>query len=70
MTLAVEKNAEAIIEKAEKVYRVAAGIHVKEAFIDTAKINQAQADHIRQIVREEIHQFVNRESRCGGLFSK
>ncbi|CDH32994.1 hypothetical protein [Xenorhabdus bovienii] len=70
MTLAVEKNAEAIMENAEMIYQVTAGIHVKEAFIDTAKINQAQADHIRQIVREEIRQFVTRESGRGGLFSK
>ncbi|MCP9269831.1 hypothetical protein M5U04_17535 [Xenorhabdus sp. XENO-1] len=36
--------------------------------VQTAEI--INDDHIRQIVREEIRQFVNRESRCGGLFSK
>ncbi|MCG3464146.1 hypothetical protein L7G72_20565 [Xenorhabdus bovienii] len=36
--------------------------------VQTAEI--INDDRIRQIVREEIRQFVNRESRCGGLFSK
>ncbi|MDE9480039.1 hypothetical protein [Xenorhabdus bovienii] len=36
--------------------------------VQTAEI--INDDHIRQIVREELRQFVNRESRCGGLFSK
>ncbi|MDE9557846.1 hypothetical protein KKJ06_21205 [Xenorhabdus bovienii] len=69
MTLAVEKNAEAIMENAEKVYRVAAGIHIKEAVISQAVIKDND-DHLRQIVREEIRQFVTRESERGGLFSK
>ncbi|MGJ0580555.1 hypothetical protein ACR71G_21500 [Xenorhabdus bovienii] len=70
MTLSVEKSAEAIMENAEKIYQVTAGIHVKEAVIDAKAIRASHDDHIRQIVREEIRQFVNRESRCGGLFSR
>ncbi|MDE9466395.1 hypothetical protein [Xenorhabdus bovienii] len=69
MTLAVEKSAEAIMENAEMIYQVAAGIHMKEAGIPQAVIKDND-DHIRQIVREEIRQFVTRESERGGLFSK
>ncbi|MEQ1964390.1 hypothetical protein ABLB69_14715 [Xenorhabdus khoisanae] len=35
--------------------------------VQTAEI--INDDHIRQIVREEIHQFVAHESKRGGLFS-
>ncbi|MCG3463943.1 hypothetical protein L7G72_19435 [Xenorhabdus bovienii] len=38
--------------------------------VDAKAIRASHDDHIRQIVREEIRQFVNRESRCGGLFSR
>ncbi|PHM22224.1 hypothetical protein [Xenorhabdus ehlersii] len=71
MTLAVEKSAEAIIENAEKIYKVAAGVHVKEAVINAAKISSIpDDDHIRRIVREEMRQFVTRELMPGGLLSK
>ncbi|WP_274728216.1 hypothetical protein [Xenorhabdus bovienii] len=42
---------------------------MKEAVISQAVIKDND-DHIRQIVREEIRQFVTRESERGGLFSK
>ncbi|MDC9591079.1 hypothetical protein PSI23_17745 [Xenorhabdus sp. XENO-10] len=55
MELAVEKSAEAMVENAEMIYQVAAGIHEKEAIINAAKIIKAHDDdHIRQIVREEL----------------
>ncbi|MCG3471989.1 hypothetical protein L7750_16850 [Xenorhabdus bovienii] len=53
---------------------LAGKVFVKEASISQAVIKEAvikgNDNHIRQIVREEIRQFVNRESRCGGLFSR
>ncbi|PHM45205.1 hypothetical protein [Xenorhabdus miraniensis] len=55
MTLAVERNANTIIENAEEIYRVAAGVHVKEAVIDSISSSKVPSDdHLRQIVREEI----------------
>ncbi|WP_155271396.1 hypothetical protein [Xenorhabdus bovienii] len=53
-----------------KAFDVAGNVYVKEAGIDAKAIRASHDDHIRQIVREEIRQFVNRESRCGGLFSR
>ncbi|AOM42618.1 hypothetical protein [Xenorhabdus hominickii] len=53
-----------------KVRAVIKPLDLKSAGIDSAKITKAShGDHLRQLVREEIRQFVNRESRCGGLFS-
>ncbi|MDE9456194.1 hypothetical protein KKJ05_21230, partial [Xenorhabdus bovienii] len=48
-------------ERTEKAYLMSAGI---------SYANKDNDDHIRQIVREEIRQFVTRESERGGLFSK
>ncbi|WP_232370379.1 hypothetical protein [Xenorhabdus lircayensis] len=47
-----------------KVFNVAAGVTYINSplIIDSVKINKAQADHIRQIVREEMRRFVQRES--------
>ncbi|MDC9605630.1 hypothetical protein [Xenorhabdus griffiniae] len=53
----------------EKLVGFAGKIFVKSA-TDPAKINQAHDNHLRQIVREEIRQFVVRESERGGLFSR
>ncbi|MBD1229527.1 hypothetical protein [Xenorhabdus griffiniae] len=53
-----------------KVFHAASGPYIKSATIDSAKINQARDEHLRQIVREEIRQFVTRESERGGLFSR
>ncbi|CDM89676.1 hypothetical protein [Xenorhabdus bovienii] len=53
---------------------LAGKVFVKEASISQAVIKEAvikgNDNHIRQIVREEIRQFVTRESGRGGLFSK
>ncbi|MCG3463111.1 hypothetical protein L7G72_14915 [Xenorhabdus bovienii] len=53
---------------------LAGKVFVKEASISQAIIKEAvikgNDNHIRQIVREEIRQFVNREGGRGGLFSK
>ncbi|MDE9447838.1 hypothetical protein KKJ04_20400 [Xenorhabdus bovienii] len=59
MTLAVDTGAKAGI--AADSFKVFGPVQTAEIIND---------DHIRQIVREELRQFVNRESRCGGLFSK
>ncbi|CDH35088.1 hypothetical protein [Xenorhabdus bovienii] len=48
-------------ERTEKAYLMSAGI---------SYANKDNDDHIRQIVSEEIRQFVTRESERGGLFSK
>ncbi|MBD2797722.1 hypothetical protein ID856_14430 [Xenorhabdus sp. 18] len=40
---------------------------------DSAKISETKTindDHIRHLIREELQQFVNRESQRGGLFSR
>ncbi|WP_340617538.1 hypothetical protein [Xenorhabdus entomophaga] len=72
LELAVDINANAIINEIEKAYRGTA----KQARLSSAVINSAKIpsipddDHIRQIIREEIRQFVNRELRQGGLFSR
>ncbi|MEQ1965186.1 hypothetical protein ABLB69_18985 [Xenorhabdus khoisanae] len=71
LELAVDINANVIINEIEKAYRGTA----KQARLSSAVINSAKIpsipddDHIRQIVREEIHQFVAHESKRGGLFS-
>ncbi|MBD1228330.1 hypothetical protein [Xenorhabdus griffiniae] len=71
LKLAVDTNANAIINEAKRAFEVACGVHFNSAVINSAKINNIpDDDHIRQIVREEIRQFVNRELRQGGLFSK
>ncbi|MGJ0636995.1 hypothetical protein [Xenorhabdus bovienii] len=57
----IENNANAIMENAEKIYQVTAGIHVKEAVIDAKGIRASHDGHIRQIVREEIK---NKPVRC------
>ncbi|MGJ0638042.1 hypothetical protein [Xenorhabdus bovienii] len=53
---------------------LAGKVFVKEASISQAVIKEAvikgNDNHLRQIVREEIYQFVIRESGCGGLFSR
>ncbi|MDE9571124.1 hypothetical protein KKJ16_19395, partial [Xenorhabdus bovienii] len=48
-------------ERTEKAYLMSAGI---------SYANKDNDNHLRQIVREELRQFVNRESGRGGLFSK
>ncbi|MGJ0638246.1 hypothetical protein [Xenorhabdus bovienii] len=75
MTLSVDTGAKAgITSDSFKAFDLAGNVFVKEAGIPQAIIKEAiikgNDNHIRQIVREEIRQFVNRESRCGGLFSK
>ncbi|CDG99594.1 hypothetical protein [Xenorhabdus bovienii] len=75
MTLSVDTGTKAgITSDSFKAFDVAGNVYVKEAGIPQAIIKEAiikgNDNHIRQIVREEIRQFVNRESRCGGLFSK
>ncbi|MBD1229497.1 hypothetical protein [Xenorhabdus griffiniae] len=57
-------------QQMEKQFGIAGKIFVKSPTIDSAKINQARDEHLRQIVREEIRQFVVRESERGGLFSR
>ncbi|AOM40012.1 hypothetical protein [Xenorhabdus hominickii] len=78
MTLAVDAGAKVEItadsfkirDSEGKVRAVIKPLDLKSAGIDSAKITKAShGDHLRQLVREEIRQFVNRESRCGGLFS-
>ncbi|BET98108.1 hypothetical protein [Xenorhabdus taiwanensis] len=63
------KDAATIINEMEKQCGFAGKIFIKSASINSAKINQAHDNHIRQIVREELRQFVARESERGGLFS-
>ncbi|CDH23292.1 hypothetical protein [Xenorhabdus bovienii] len=71
MTLSVDTGAKAgITSDSFKAFDVAGNVYVKEAGIDAKAIRASHDDHIRQIVREEIRQFVNRESRGGGLFSR
>ncbi|OKO98139.1 hypothetical protein [Xenorhabdus eapokensis] len=64
MKQAEYKDAATIINEMEKQCGFAGKIFVK-----SAKINQAHDEYIRQIVREELRQFVSRESERGGLFS-
>ncbi|MDE9589153.1 hypothetical protein [Xenorhabdus bovienii] len=52
-----------------KVFDVAGKVYMKGE-VDAKAIKASHDDHIRQIVREEIRQFVTRERRGGGLFSK
>ncbi|MGJ0625547.1 hypothetical protein [Xenorhabdus bovienii] len=62
ITLSVDEGAKAgITSDSFKVF---------EAVIDGKAIREKHDDHIRQIVREEIRQFVTRESGRGGLLSK
>ncbi|MGJ0578550.1 hypothetical protein ACR71G_10730 [Xenorhabdus bovienii] len=71
LELAVDTGAKAgITADGFKAFDLAGNVYVKEAGIDAKAIRASHDDHIRQIVREEIRQFVNRESRGGGLFSK
>ncbi|CDG97202.1 hypothetical protein XBP1_2490025 [Xenorhabdus bovienii str. puntauvense] len=71
MTLSVDTgNKAGITADTFKAFDVAGNVYVKEAVIDAKAIRASHDDHVRQIVREEIRQFVNRESRCGGLFSR
>ncbi|MDC9623657.1 hypothetical protein PSI22_18955 [Xenorhabdus sp. XENO-7] len=71
MTLAVDtgeaKSASAILGEVGKALEGTWTGLISAGISDAKKGNDK---HIRQIVREEIRQFVNRESRCGGLFSK
>ncbi|PHM45888.1 hypothetical protein Xmau_00279 [Xenorhabdus mauleonii] len=70
MKLAADKGAETILDNAEKIYGIAGKIHLKSAIIGSAQTTELiNDDHIRQIVREELRQFVTRESKLGGLFS-
>ncbi|WP_139216969.1 hypothetical protein [Xenorhabdus mauleonii] len=66
---AIDVDASAIIASVEQAYRMAGKIHVKEAVIDSVKITDSD-DHIRQLIREEMRQFVTRELMPGGLLSK
>ncbi|MCG3462746.1 hypothetical protein L7G72_12945 [Xenorhabdus bovienii] len=72
MTLSVDtgeaKRASAILGEVGKAFEGTWNGYLISAGISDAK--KGNDDHIRQIVREEIRQFVNRESRCGGLFSR
>ncbi|CDH34228.1 hypothetical protein [Xenorhabdus bovienii] len=70
ITLAVDTGAKArIAADGFKVFNVAGKVYMKGA-VDAKAIRASHDDHIRQIVREEIRQFVTRESGRGGLFSK
>ncbi|MDE9447252.1 hypothetical protein KKJ04_17035 [Xenorhabdus bovienii] len=70
ITLAVDTGAKAgIAADGFKVFDVAGKVYMKGE-VDAKAIRASHDDHTRQIVREELRQFVNRESRCGGLFSK
>ncbi|MDE9484048.1 hypothetical protein KKI93_22115 [Xenorhabdus bovienii] len=70
MTLAVDTGAKAgITSDSFKVFDVAGKVYMKGE-VDAKAIRASHDDHLRQIVREEIRQFVTRESERGGLFSK
>ncbi|WP_274713753.1 hypothetical protein [Xenorhabdus bovienii] len=70
MTLAVDTGAKAgIAANGFKVFDVAGKVYMKGE-VDAKAIRASHDDHLRQIVREEIRQFVTRESERGGLFSK
>ncbi|MDE9536319.1 hypothetical protein KKI91_16815 [Xenorhabdus bovienii] len=62
------KSAADILDEVGKAFE-----RTKKAYLMSAGISYANKDndnHHRQIVREEIRQFVTRESGRGGLFSK
>ncbi|MDE1487884.1 hypothetical protein KKI90_16345 [Xenorhabdus bovienii] len=72
MTLSADtreaKSAADILDEVGKAFE-----RTKKAYLMSAGISYANKDndnHLRQIVREEIRQFVTRESGRGGLFSK
>ncbi|WP_038199596.1 hypothetical protein, partial [Xenorhabdus bovienii] len=70
ITLAVDTGAKArIAADSFKVFDVTGKVYMKEAVIPQAVIKDND-DHLRQIIREEIRQFVTRERRGGGLFYK
>lgn len=70
MTLSVDTgNKAGITADTFKAFDLAGKVYMKGT-VDAKAIRASHDDHLRQIVREEIRQFVNRESRCGGLFSK
>ncbi|MDE1484581.1 hypothetical protein [Xenorhabdus bovienii] len=70
MKLSVDEGAKArIAADGFKVFDVAGKVYMKGE-VDAKAIRASHDDHIRQIVREELCQFVNRESGRGGLFSK
>ncbi|CDG97346.1 conserved hypothetical protein [Xenorhabdus bovienii str. puntauvense] len=70
MTLSVDTGVKAgITSDSFKAFDLAGKVFMKGT-VDAKAIRASHDDHLRQIVREEIRQFVNRESRCGGLFSK
>ncbi|WP_274724682.1 hypothetical protein [Xenorhabdus bovienii] len=70
MTLAVDTgNKAGITSDSFKAFDVAGKVYMKGE-VDAKAIRASHDDHIRQIVREEIRQFVTRESGRGGLFSK
>ncbi|MDX7989871.1 hypothetical protein [Xenorhabdus littoralis] len=67
----LESQLEHIAELLERI-REQTLVDINSAVIgsaQTAKIT-GNDDHLRQIVRKEIRQFVQRESRRGGLFSR
>ncbi|CDG86902.1 hypothetical protein [Xenorhabdus bovienii] len=70
MTLSVDTGVKAgITSDGFKAFDLAGKVFVKGT-VDAKAIRASHDDHIRQIVREEIRQFVTRESGRGGLFSK
>ncbi|WP_275379312.1 hypothetical protein [Xenorhabdus bovienii] len=70
MKLSVDTGAKAgITADGFKVFDVAGKVYMKGE-VDAKAIRASHDDHLRQIVREEIRQFVTRESGRGGLFSK
>ncbi|MDE9553050.1 hypothetical protein KKJ06_20415 [Xenorhabdus bovienii] len=70
MKLSVDEGAKArIAADGFKVFDVAGKVYMKGEVISQAVIKDND-DYIRQIIREELRQFVTRESERGGLFSK
>ncbi|MDE1480120.1 hypothetical protein KKJ01_18315 [Xenorhabdus bovienii] len=66
MTLAVDTgNKAGITSDSFKAFDVAGKVYMKGE-VDAKAIRASHDDHIRQIVREEIRQFVTRERRGGG----
>ncbi|PHM38187.1 hypothetical protein Xmau_03574 [Xenorhabdus mauleonii] len=76
MKLATDKGAIATITSDSfKIFNVASGPYINSPLIiDSAKISEAKIkandDHTRQLIREEMRQFVTRERMPGGLLSK
>ncbi|MDC9614508.1 hypothetical protein PSI19_11630 [Xenorhabdus khoisanae] len=69
LELAVDINANAIINEVEQAYHAQGVFSGKlRSLVSKVGINLSD-DHLRQIVREEILLFVARESERGGLFS-